>query len=247
MVHINLLENFKVGQRGPLLSRRPTAASTGLLAEGAWATAIAIAMALLGAYLLSGCASGREFWSFVVEEPVQKPMKRETGETPTQAQNPQPPLKVTYSDGSTSTQVEIPVLTTGQQIIIDHKGRPLEKGIGLVPLPPVESDKSLEEAYLSTGNAISQKAPPVSIIKTKSEIQKLAKQGNYALALEYAGQLLQRYPNHVETLRTKGALLLKLGEREAALDAYEKAQDIEPSKKVEKQIQILRKQEGKIQ
>jgi tetratricopeptide (TPR) repeat protein len=65
------------------------------------------------------------------------------------------------------------------------------------------------------------------------------------LALEYATQLLQRYPNHVETLRTKGALLLKMGEREAALESYQKAQDITPNSRVAKQIDELKKAEGK--
>jgi tetratricopeptide (TPR) repeat protein len=194
---------------------------------------------------LISCASGREFWNFVVEEPVQKPIRREAGEV--EAANPknQQAVKVTYNDGSTSTQVEIPVLSSGQQIVIDHKGRPSEKGIGLVPLPPVDSDKSLEDAYLSSGNGISQKAAPVSITKTRSEIQKLVKQGNYALALEYSTQLLQRYPNHAETLRTKGALLLKMGERNAALEAYEKAQETEFSSRVAKQIDVIKKQEDK--
>jgi tetratricopeptide (TPR) repeat protein len=196
---------------------------------------------------LAACASGREFWNFVVEEPVKKPITRESGEL--EALNPtnQQAVKVTYNDGSTSTQVEIPVLSSGQQIVIDHKGRPSEKSIGLVPLPPVDSDKSLEDAYLEKGNSISQRAAPVSIVKTKSEIQKLVKQGNYALALEYATQLLQRYPNHAETLRTKGALLLKIGERDAALEAYQRAQDIAPSARVAKQIEEIKKSEGKNQ
>jgi tetratricopeptide (TPR) repeat protein len=194
---------------------------------------------------LAACASGREFWNFVVEEPVRKPMARESGEVETVNPNQQQAVKVTYNDGSTSTQVEIPVLSSGQQIVIDHKGRPSEKSIGLVPLPPSESDKSLEDAYLNNGNSISQKAPPVSIVKTRSEIQKLAKQGNYSLALEYATQLLQRYPNHAETLRTKGALLLKMGEREAALEAYQKAQDVAPNSRVAKQIEVLKKEEDK--
>lgn len=196
---------------------------------------------------LAACASGREFWNFVVEEPVKKPITRETGEIEVSTPANQQAVKVTFNDGSTSTQVEIPVLSSGQQIVIDHKGRPSEKSIGLVPLPPVDSDKSLEDAYLEKGNSISQRAAPVSIVKTKSEIQKLVKQGNYSLALEYATQLLQRYPNHAETLRTKGALLLKMGERDAALEAYQKAQDIMPSSRVAKQIEEIKKSEGKNQ
>lgn len=193
---------------------------------------------------LVGCASGREFWNYVVEEPVRKPQSRESGEVDSPNPSNSQVVKVSYNDGTTTTEVQIPVLTTGQQIVIDHKGRPSEKSLSLIPLPPTEADKSLEDSYLKNGNPIAQKATPVSIVKTQAEIQKLAKQGNYALALEYATQLLQRYPNHVETLRTKGALLLKMGEKDAALDAYQKAQDIQPNSRVQKQMDSLQKELG---
>ncbi len=191
-----------------------------------------------------GCASGREFWNYVVEEPVAKPLAKLNTDSPIPAAGNSPQyVKVSFNDGSVATEVQIPILSSGQQIVIDHKGRPSERGLSLLPLAPTAADKDLEESYLREGGPIVSTTSPVSITKTQAEIRKLAKQGNYSLALEYATQLLARYPNHVETLRTKGALLLKMGEPKAALDAYQKAQDLQPSQRVQKQIDVLQKAE----
>jgi hypothetical protein len=193
--------------------------------------------------LLAGCASGREFWTYVVEPPVEKPVKREQG-TPTGQVTSPHVVKVNYSDGANSTEVQVPVISSGQQVIIDQKGRPAQDAVNLVPLAPGPADKSLDETYVKSGKTVSQKAQPVSIVKTQAMVKKLVKQGNYSLALEYVDQLLQRYPQHVESLRAKGSILLKMGEKEAALDAYRKAQEIEPNSQVRKQIVDLEKALG---
>ncbi len=197
--------------------------------------------------VLLGCASGREFWNYIVEEPVTKTSKREVGEVNnTVATNHQQQVvKVAFNDGKTMTQVEIPVISSGQQIVIDHKGKGNDRNFNLIPLPPSDSDKAIEESYLKDGKSISAKAQPVSITKSQTEIQKLAKSGNYSLALEYVTQILERYPQHAESLRTKGALLLKMGEKKAALASYQKAQELEPSQRVQKVIDNLEKEEDK--
>lgn len=199
---------------------------------------------LLAASVLSGCASGREFWTYVVEPPVEKPLAREQGTLPTGQPSSSQVIRVAYSDGSTSTEVQVPVVSSGQQVIIDQKGRSAKEAIGLVPLAPTAADKSLEESYQKSGKPIVQKASPVSIVKTRAMVKKLVKQGNLSLALEYVDQLLQRYPQHVESLRAKGSILLKMGERESALDAYRKAQEVEPNAQVQKQIKDLEKSLG---
>lgn len=187
-----------------------------------------------------GCASGREFWTYVVEPPVEKTMAREAGTPIGEVSSPQV-IKVAYSDGSTSTEVQVPVLSSGQQVIIDHRGRPAREAVGLVPLAPGSADKSLDESYVKSGKPIASKAPPVSITKTRAMVKKLVKQGNLSLALEYVDQLLQRYPQHVESLRSKGSILLKMGEREAALDSYRRAEEIESDPRVRAQIRELEK------
>ncbi len=198
-------------------------------------SALLMIIGVLGA----GCASGHEFWNHAVDEPVAKPTTREDG-TDGEIKSSQV-VHVAFNDGSTRTDVDIPVLTSGQVIVIDQKSRAAGKDIGLVPLPPTEADKPVVDAYLKTGQPVTKQAPDVSIVKTHAMVQKLVRQGNFALALEYISQVLKRYPNHSESLRIKGSLLLKMGERDAALEAYRKAQSIQPNKRVSNQIEELEK------
>lgn len=203
-------------------------------------------LVLLGnLFFLVGCASGREFWTHTVEEPVYKPSNRERGTLPSPGVASGQHVRVAFNDGSTSTEVDIPVLTSGQMIVVDQKARPAGKSLGLVPLPPTSADKALVDAYVKSGQPVNTQAPQISIVKTHATVQQLVKQGNYSLALEYVAQVLERYPNHPETLRIKGSLLLKIGEKEAALETYRKAQGIEPNARVQKQIEELEKTKGK--
>ena len=188
--------------------------------------------------LLSGCASGREFWTYVVEPPLEKPAAREPGTVAGEPSSPQV-IQVAYSDGATSTTVQVPMISSGQTVVIDHKSRPAGEAIALAPLAPGPADKGLEESYLKSGHAVSAKSAPVSIVKTQGMVKKLVKQGQFSVALEYLEQLLQRYPQHAESLRAKGSILLKMGERKAALEAYRKSQDIEPNPQVLQQIREL--------
>lgn len=192
---------------------------------------------------VAGCASGREYWNYVVDPPVDKTMPREKG-TPLGDVDSTHVIKVRYSDGSTSTDVSVPVISSGQQVVIDQRGRPAQEAVNLAPLAPTAADTALEDAYVKGGKQVVAKAAPVSIVKTQAMVKKLVKQGNFSLALEYVDQLLQKYPQHVESLRAKGSILLKMGEREAALETYRKAQEIEPNAQVKKQITDLEKALG---
>lgn len=200
---------------------------------------------LLYALALGACNSTREFWRYVVDKEVSKPLaERETGTIDTPRMLSPHNVKVVYNDGSTSTEVLIPVLSSGQQIMIAHNDRTSPSALSVVPLPPGDADRALEDSYLESGKQVIRKEAPVSIVKTQARIQELVKQGNYALALEYADQLLKRYPSHVKTLRTRGSLLLKMGEKPEAIKAYQKAQDIEPDPRVEELIKKLEAETG---
>lgn len=194
---------------------------------------------------LVGCNSSREFWRYVVDKEVSKPLaERETGTVDTPRLLSPHNVKVVYNDGSTSTEVLIPVLSSGQQILIAHNNRTSPSALSVVPLPPGDADRALEDSYLESGKQVIRKEAPVSIVKTQARIQDLVKEGNYALALEYADQLLRRYPSHVKTLQTRGSLLLRMGEKAEALKAYQKAQDVEPDPRVEELIRNLEKETG---
>ncbi len=195
---------------------------------------------VLAAAALTGCISGREFWNYVVEDEVHYPLPdREKGTPDKPAMLSPYNVKVVYNDGSTMTEVMIPILSSGQQILVDNKSKDAAPALSLVPLPPTAADKSAEDAYLSSGQPVQAKAPTTSIVRTHEMIRKLVRDGNFALALQYADQLLAKYPAHVESLRIKGSLLLKIGERAAALEAYRKAEEIEPNRRVAAQIAEL--------
>ncbi len=189
---------------------------------------------------LSSCISGREFWTYVISDSVTKPLPpRELGKKDAPQIYSRDVVRVVYSDGSAQTEVFIPILMSGQQILIDQKSSQSPVGLALVPYAPTPADKTLEESYLKSGYSMNAKASPVSILKTQEMIRKFLKSGDYSIALQYAEQILGRYPNHVETLRTKGSLLLKIGERDGALETYRKAQEIEPNTQVGEQIKKL--------
>ena len=195
---------------------------------------------LLAAAALGGCVSGREFWSYVVEDEVSYPLPQREKGTPDKPAMLSPyNVKVVYNDGSAMTEVLIPILSSGQQILVDNGSKDAAPALALVPLPPTDADRSTEDAYVRSGQPIQPKAAAVSIVKTHELVRKLVREGNYALALQYADQVLKRYPNHAETLRMKGSLLLKIGERQAALDTYRKAEEVEPNPRVAAQIAEL--------
>ncbi len=152
-------------------------------------------------------------------------------------------IRIVYNDGAAQTEVYVPVIASGQQVLIDQKSSAAPTGLAIVPYSPTPADKSLDDAYVQSGQPVNSKAAPVSIVKTQEMMRKFIRSGDYPIALQYAEQILARYPNHAETLRTKGSLLLKLGERDAALEAYRKAEDIEPDARVRDTIKSIESSE----
>lgn len=190
---------------------------------------------------LIGCSSRKPFWSYVVEGKVEKPLEREQGEKIMPRALSPHNVKVAFNDGATRTEVLIPVLVSGQQIIIDHRKTNSPTALSAVPEPPTEADKTIEDSYVKSGGAIKKQAVPISISKTLQKVRNLFAEGQYSLALESSQQILDRYPNHVQTLRAKGSILLKMGEKEAAYDTYTKAQELEFDPRVETILKNLDK------
>lgn len=202
-------------------------------------------LGILLTMLLPACSFQSPFWARLVHGTVEKPLEhREKGtEDKPRLLSPHN-VKVVYNDGKQSTEVIIPILSSGQRIVVDHRNQGSPTHLGLLPIPPTIADKDVEEAYSKDGQPINRKAKPVSIVASHEKIRSLADEGNYQLALQYCDQILERYPNHVQTLRAKGSLLLKMGELKASLEAYNKAQDIQFDKRVADQIQKIEKMVG---
>ncbi|MBP6218316.1 MAG: hypothetical protein KA436_07000 [Oligoflexales bacterium] len=193
----------------------------------------------------TGCSFQSPFWARLVNSNVEKPLsKRETGTEDAPRLISPHNIKVVYNDGKQSTEVLVPILSSGQRVVIDHRNQAVPTDLRLSPLPPTAADKGLEDAYSKEGKAINRKGKPVSILASHEKIKSLADSGNYELALQYAEQVLERYPNHVQTLRAKGSLLLKIGELKASLEAYSKSQELEFDKRVADQIKKIEKMMG---
>ncbi len=154
-------------------------------------------------------------------------------------------VKSRWNDGDTYSEVDIPVLSSGQRIIIDHKA---EKSGSKKPGPeivlpgPSATDGShlvMHNAYISKGFEVNAKAAEVSLSQARMKLDEASRQNNYGLALRIVEKVLARYPSHPEFLRAKGSVLLLLGEKAKAIEVYEQAQDLEPDPSVERKLREL--------
>ncbi|MEM6930677.1 MAG: hypothetical protein AAF602_27335 [Myxococcota bacterium] len=155
-------------------------------------------------------------------------------------------MKVRWNDGNVLTEVEIPMLSSGQRIVVEHT--PSEADIPtipvsrLVPPRPTTADQTLEEAYRERGLRVNPDAPDVSLTQSRTQMQQALASGNYQMALEWCELVLARYPSHPATLRAKGSILLLLGEREKAIEVYEQVEEIESDPAVRKKLEELQSQ-----
>lgn len=158
-------------------------------------------------------------------------------------------MQVRWNDGNVITEVQIPMLASGQRIVIEHTASATDvqtiPATRLVPPPPSVADDTLDEAYRERGLRVNPDAPEVSITSARTRMQEALAGGNYQLALEWCELLLARYPSHPETLRAKGSILLLLGERDKAIEVYEEAEEIETDPMVREKLEELLGQESR--
>jgi len=155
-------------------------------------------------------------------------------------------MTVRWNDGDVITEVQIPMLSSGQRIVIEHTAGATDvdtiPASRLVPPPPSEADKTLDDAYRERGLRVNPDAPEVSLTRARARMQEATAAGSYELALEWCALVLARYPSHPETLRAKGSILLLLGEREKAIEVYEAVEEIETDPAVREQLEALQSQ-----
>jgi hypothetical protein len=159
-------------------------------------------------------------------------------------------MKVRWNDGDVLTEVDVPMLSSGQRIVIEHGAGGGQAGgvktlpaTRLVPPPPTAADKALVEAYRSRGLRIDEGAADVSLVRARAMVQEAIKSGNYALALEWVELVLARYPSHPEFLRAEASVLLMMGEKQKAIEIYEKAEGIESDPAVRRKLEELQRAE----
>jgi hypothetical protein len=156
-------------------------------------------------------------------------------------------MQVRWNDGNVITEVQIPMLASGQRIVIEHTASATDvetiPATRLVPPPRSVADGTLDEAYRERGLRVNPDAPEVSLTSAGSRMQDAVAAGNYQLALEWCDLILARYPSHPETLRAKGSILVLLGEREKAIEVYEEVEEIETDPMVRQKLEELLGQE----
>ena len=203
---------------------------------------------LLLLLILPGCAA-RNYTYYLVEPAPQKhPALKEEGTlTRPFGFGSTTAMKVRWNDGNLITEVDIPMLATGQRIVIEHGAGSRDvktiPSTRVVPPPPTAADASLIEAYRARGLRIDDTAPEVSISRARTLMQDAMRGGNYSLALEWCETVLQRYKSHPEFLRAKASLLLMMGERDKAIEIYTQVEDIETDPAVRKKLEELQKQQ----
>ena len=195
---------------------------------------------------LSGCAARNYTYYLVDPAPAVNPALQDE-EQGTQlrpfAFGSTTAMKVRWNDGNVITEVQIPMLASGQRIVIEHTPSstdvPTIPATRLVPPPPTVADETLDEAYRERGLRVNPDAPEVSIARARTSMKEALASSNYQLALEWCELILARYPSHPETLRAKGSILLLLGERDKAIEIYEEVEEIESDPAVRRKLEEL--------
>ena len=205
---------------------------------------VVASLALLG----GGCASRTYTYYLVDPEPQKNPTLQEEGTMMRPfGFGSTTVMKVRWNDGNLITEVDVPMVSSGQRIVIEHA--PGSSDIATIPAtriiapPPTAADATLVEAYRARGLSINEAAPAVSILRTRELMQEAIKGGNYQLALEWADAVLQRYKSHPEFLRAKASLLLMMGEKNKAIEIYEQVESIESDPAVRRKLEELQKTE----
>lgn len=203
---------------------------------------------LLSLPVVAACAS-RNYTYYLVDPPAQKHAALKEAGTLVRpfGYGSTTVMKVRWNDGELITEVDVPMLASGQRIVVEHAAGSSEvktiPASRVVPPPPNRADAALVEAYRARGLRVAEDAPEVSITRARALMQDALKSGSYGLALEWCETVLQRYPSHPEFLRAKASLLLMMGERDKAVEIYEQVEAIESDPAVRKKVEELQRQQ----
>jgi len=200
--------------------------------------------------LVGGCAY-RNYTHYLIEPaPETNPVLEEDDGTQLRpmAFGSTTAMTVRWNDGDVITEVQIPMLASGQRIVIEHTAAATDvetiPATRLVPPPPSAADDTLDAAYRERGLRVNPDAPELSLSGARTRMQDALAAGNYQLALEWCEMVLHRYPSHPETLRAKGSILLLMGERDKAIEIYEEVEEIETDPAVRRKLEELQAQDS---
>ena len=198
--------------------------------------------------LVMGCSSAGSYTHYLVDPEISvnesfiNPLGSKAEPILPKDENP---LRVRFNDGHVLSEVEIPMISSGQRVFVQARKRKSnsdDKGPEFRLPPPLENDwvhRQLEEDYMSKGLMVEKSSPLISLTSCRDKMDEAVRHGQYNVAFRYATGVLKRYPQHPEFLRAAGSLALLLGEKERGISYYEKSLEVEYDASVERKLNEL--------
>lgn len=184
--------------------------------------------------VVSSCST-RPYTNFLIEPEVEVAESMEDSvKTPTidpRLVGEGKTITMRWNDGQTYSEIDIPLSSAGR-VIIDHKkavSTTDRDGPQMVLPTPSRSDTlhlKMHNAYLGLGLVENTKSPTISLSRARALLDDYTNSQNYARALMVSEAVLARYPSHPEFLKAQGSLFLLVGEKDKAIEAYEKSLEI---------------------
>lgn len=118
----------------------------------------------------------------------------------------------------------IPLQQMPENLVVEQRGKSSsESEIALA----TKADRQISDGKLPDANTSS--APTVSYLRGLSEVEAMYQKRQYSEALVHLAPLIEQYPKQSRLFVMQGTLFRKIGEKKLALDAYKRAQQIEPN------------------
>lgn len=120
--------------------------------------------------------------------------------------------------------LSIPIQNLPENLVVEQRGKgsPSEAEIGLA----TKADRQISAGQLPESEKPA--APTLSYLRGLSEVEAKYQKRLYSEALIHLAPLLEQYPKQSRLFVMQGTLFRKIGEKKLALDAYKRAQQLDP-------------------
>lgn len=207
----------------------------------------ALAVALTTLVVMASCST-KPYTHYLIEPEVEVDPASEDGvKTPELSYQPQPTdqtVTMRWNDGRTYSQIDIP-LSAATRIVMQNGKRVSDSkqpGPQMVLPAPTAGDTvhlKMHHAYLDKGLAVVESAPAVSLSQARVLLDQASQSQNYGRGLLITEAVLARYPAHPEFLKAQGSLFLLIGEKQKAIESYEKSLEVGDDPAVSRKLNEL--------
>lgn len=139
--------------------------------------------------------------------------------------------------GGKKESLAIPIQQMPENLVVEQRGKhSMEREIALA----TKADQQISDGKLP--NPETSPAPTVSYLRGLAEVEGLYQKRQYSEALVHLAPLIEQYPRQSRLFVMQGTLFRKIGEKKLALDAYKRAQQLDPNNPALEEA-VLRSQE----